>query len=563
MTGSDFLQIGLLFAMILLLAVPYGRFMAKVYSDEDHILKTPLHWLETLTFKACGINPMQEMGWRDYVTALLLFNAFGFIALLGIQLFQNVLPLNTESLPAVPGWLAINTAVSFVTNTNWQAYSGEAVMSQLTQMFGLGVQNFLSAATGMAVAVCFARGLSQTSSKSVGNFWTDCVRSIIYILLPLSLLLAILLASQGVVQNFSSYIHYKTIEGLDQILPMGPAASQIAIKQLGSNGGGYFGVNSAHPFENPTALSNFLELFAILFIPVAMPIAFGYLVGSKKHGIALLISMTLLFGTGLALSFYSESVANHSLALLHSTEGQELRFGSLMSTLWTVATSATSNGSVNAMISSLTPLTGGLAMLNIMLGEVVFGGVGSGLYGIALFVVVTVFIAGLMVGRTPEYLGKKIEAQEIQLAMIAILVPSILILSGSAIACISESGMSSVLNKGPHGLSEILYAFSSAAGNNGSAFAGLNANTTFYNSLLALAMFVGRFAVIVPALAIAGRLAAKKKTPPSSGTFPVDSVLFVTLLVSTIAIVGALTFLPALSLGPIVEQFLMTAGRTF
>lgn len=562
MEAFEYTQIAALAGTLLLLAVPLGHYMAQVYSDESPLLK-PLKLLETAIYKLCGANPSADMTWKDYAWALLIFNFLGFIALLVLQFSQHMLPLNPEHFPSVPGWLAVNTAISFVTNTDWQAYSGESTMSLLTQMVGLGVQNFLSAATGMAVAVALARGISRKSVGSIGNFWVDLTRSILYILLPLSVILAVVLVSQGVIQNFSHHIVAHTLSGTEQILPMGPAASQVAIKQLGTNGGGFFGANSAHPFENPTPLSNGLQILAILLIPCATPFMFGRLIGNKRHGRALFAAMTILFAAFLAVGLWSESLPNKAVGPASFMEGKEVRFGSVGSVLWSIATTATSNGSVNAMQSSLSALTGGTSLLNIMLGEVVYGGVGCGLYGIVMFAILTVFIAGLMVGRTPEYLGKKIEAREIKYAVIAVVVPSILILTGSAIAATTQMGLSSLLSKGPHGLTEILYAFSSAAANNGSAFGGLNANTTFYNAALALCMVVGRFLIIIPVLGIAGSLGSKKITPPSPGTFPVDGSLFVWLLIAVILIVGALTFFPALCLGPIVEHLLMGLGKTF
>ncbi len=563
MENTEYVQLVALMATLLVLGPPIGRYMASVYEGKPHFLSRPLGRLESLSYRLLGINSAAEMTWQHYCASLLIFNLFGVIALFLLQICQSMLPLNPAGLPSVPGWLALNTAVSFVTNTNWQSYSGEVAMSQLTQMLGLAAQNFISAATGMSVAVALARGISRKSAPTIGSFWTDLTRSIVYILLPLSMILALLLISQGVVQNFSPNLVVKTLEGSEQILPMGPAASQIAIKQLGSNGGGFFGVNSAHPFENPTPISNFLQILAILLIPFATPIMFGRLIGNKKHGLAILAAMLVLFGVILAVGLWSEVSSNPAIGNISAMEGKEVRFGVLSSALWTVATTATSNGSVNAMISSMSPLTGGVALLNMLLGEVVFGGVGSGLYGIVMFAILTVFIAGLMVGRTPEYLGKKIEARQIKFAVIAIIAPSAVILTGAAIAVTTKAGLSSILSSGPHGLSEILYAFGSTVGNNGSAFSGLNTNTTFYNIALVICMLLGRFLIIVPVLGIAGSLAAKKITPPSPGTFPVEGGLFVALLIGVILIVGALTYFPVLSLGPIAEHLLMLSGRTF
>jgi len=564
MSSHGLIEVLAFLVVVAAAAGPLGSFIGRVLGGEAHPMKRLLAPLERGIYRVAGVSSPDEMNWRRYGAALLIFNAIGIVFLFTLQRLQGHLPLNPADLPAVPSWLAFNTAVSFVTNTNWQAYSGEATMSYLTQMAGLGVQNFLSAATGIAVMAALARGLARRSATGLGNFWVDLTRTTIYVLLPLSFVVALVLISQGVIQNFSHYVSLATLDGgAAQHLPMGPTASQVAIKQLGSNGGGFFGVNSAHPFENPTPFSNFMEMLALLLIPASLPLAFGRLIGDRRHGLAIFAVMMMLFLTSLGLSLWSEYGANPALGGIAQLEGKEVRFGIESSVLWSIATTASSNGSVNAMVSSLSPLAGGLAMLNIMLGEVVFGGVGSGVYGITLFEILAVFIAGLMVGRTPEYLGKKIEAREIRLAVVGVLAPSIAILVFSAAACIFPAGLASLANKGPHGLSEILYAFSSAAGNNGSAFAGLNANTPFYNGLLALAMLIGRFAVIVPVLAIAGSLAAKKRVPASPGTFPTDGGLFIVLLIATVIIVGALTFVPALSLGPIVEHLLMLAGRSF
>jgi potassium-transporting ATPase potassium-binding subunit len=507
------------------------------------------------------VGSQEPMNWKTYARSVLAFNVLGIIFLFLVLLGQAFLPLNPQNLPGLSVDLALNTSISFVTNTNWQAYSGESTLSYFSQMVGLGTQNFVSAATGIAVMAALARAIRQNEGQHLGNFWSDLTRVTVFVLMPLSLLLAVLLLSQGVVQNFSGYVDATTLEGAKQSLPMGPAASQIAIKQLGSNGGGFFGVNSAHPFENPTALSNLLQVLAIVLIPMACPLVFGNLAGSKKHGWSLFgVMLALLLGV-LVFSYWSESQGNPLLSGLPFLEGKEMRFGTGQSVLWSVFTSATSNGSVNAMHSSLSPLSGGLAMLNIMLGEVVFGGVGSGVYGMFLFSVLTVFIAGLMVGRSPEFLGKKIEAGEIKLAVVGVLLPSVFILGFSALSCLIPAGLSALSHQGPHGLSEILYAFSSAAGNNGSALGGLSVNTPYYNYLLAIAIFMGRFGVILPVLALAGLLVSKKTIPETSGTFPVSGPLFSFLLASVLLIVGALTFLPALALGPIVEHLLMVTQK--
>ncbi len=561
METLDFVQVAFFLVVLVLLSKPLGVYIAKVLAGDFSQL-TPLSKLEEFLLQISGAS-REEMSWREYAFAVCSLSFVGFIVLLLMMLFQFYLPLNSERFSALPFWLALNTAISFMTNTNWQAYSGENTLSYFTQMVGLGAHNFISAATGIAIVAALARGLTRTLNPSLGNFWIDLLRITLYVLFPLSVIWAIALMSQGVLQNFSSYITAKTLEGAQQILPMGPVASQVAIKQLGSNGGGFFGVNSAHPFENPTALSNFIEMLAILLIPASLPFAFGRLVGNRKHGFVLFLSMMLLFLIGLILAFKAEFAGNPALNNLAYMEGKEFRFGITNSVLWAMATTVTSNGSVNAMMSSLSPLTGGLALLNMMLGEIVFGGVGSGLYGMVLFALLTVFIAGLMVGRTPEYLGKKIEANEIKLAVIGILIPGVLILSFSALASLTQMGLSSLSHKGPHGLTEILYAFTSTAQNNGSAFGGLNANTNFYNIITAIAMIFGRFMVIIPVLGIAGLLAAKKYTPPSSGSFPTDGGSFILLLCCTLLIVGALTYFPALCLGPIMEHVLVMSGRFF
>jgi len=542
--------------------------MAKVLQGERTILTPLLRPLERGIYWLAGVDTRVEMTWRHYALAMLAFNVLGFLVLLLLQRLQAILPLNPAQLPAV-GWLsAFNTATSFMTNTNWQGYGGETTMSYLTQMMGLSVQNFVSAATGMAVVVALARGLSRnsqarTEAKTLGNFWVDLVRCTLYILLPLSILLAVVLVSQGVIQNWSPYVEARTLAGETQLLPQGPAAAQIAIKQLGTNGGGFFNTNSAHPYENPTPLTNFLEMLALLLIPAALTYTYGSMVGSLRQGWVIFAAMLILLLAGFSVMVLAETQPNPLYGNVAMLEGKEVRFGVVNSVLWGAATTAASNGAVNAMHSSFSPLAGGIALLNMMLGEVIFGGVGAGLYGILIFVILTVFIAGLMVGRTPEYLGKKIEAREIKMATVAVLLPSASILLFSALAVVTEAGLSSRANGGPHGLSEILYAFSSAAGNNGSAFAGLNANTAFYNSLLGIAMWIGRFGVILPVLAIAGNMVGKKIAPPSPGTFPTDGPLFVGLLMAVILIVGALTFFPALSLGPIVEHLLLRAGQTF
>jgi K+-transporting ATPase ATPase A chain len=563
MTSLELMQIVVYFGVLVVCVPLLGGYMAKVFAGERTLLTPILRPIENLVYRLSGVDPTEEQDWKTYTLALLVFNLLGFATLFVLQLAQGSLPMNPAGLGSVEPFLAFNTATSFMTNTNWQAYGGETTMSYLTQMLGLNVQNFVSAATGIAVVIAMTRGLIRKSAATIGSFWADLVRCVLYVFLPLCIVLALILISQGVVQNFNDYVEATTLPGETQLIPQGPAASQIAIKQLGTNGGGFFNTNSAHPYENPTPLTNFLEMLSILLIPAALTYTYGVMVGDRRQGWVIFLAMLLLFTAGFTAMLISEYSANPVYGAAGVMEGKETRFGIANSILWGAATTAASNGSVNAMHSSFTPLAGGVALLNIMLGEVIFGGVGAGLYGMLIFVILTVFIAGLMVGRTPEYLGKKIEAREIKLAIIAILLPSACILLFSALASVTDTGLSSRTNVGPHGLSEILYAFSSGAGNNGSAFAGLNANTPFYNTLIGLAIWIGRFGVILPALAIAGSMVHKKVAPPSPGTFPTDSLLFAGLLIAVILIVGALTFFPALSLGPVVEQFLMNAGRTF
>lgn len=554
----------ILFIGILTAITPFlGRFMAQVFQGENTFLHRPLGWLERITYKVGGVDPKKDMGWKEYAWALMAFNLLGIAALFLIQLLQGSLPLNPQGFSGV-GWdSALNTAISFVTNTNWQGYSGEVTMSYLTQMTGLAVQNFVSAAVGIAVAIAITRGIARKSAQGIGNFWVDLTRATVYVLLPISTLIALFLVSQGVVQTFSPYLEALTLEGVKQMIPLGPAASQIAIKMLGTNGGGFFNSNASHPFENPTAFSNLIQMLAIFIIPAALTYTYGVMTNAKKHGWLIFGVMLTLFVGLTASSLYSEFSYNPVYGHAGVMEGKETRFGIFNSVFFSTVTTSASCGAVNAMHSSLTPISGGIAMFNMMLGEIIFGGVGAGFYGMMLFILLTIFLSGLMVGRTPEYLGKKIESREMMMVILAILAPCATILVGSAFSSVLPVGLSSLANKGPHGLSEILYAFSSAAGNNGSAFAGLNANTPYYNLMLGLAMFIGRFAVIVPILAVAGSLAQKKVSPPSSGTFEVDTPLFGVLLLGVILIVGALTFLPALSLGPIVEHILMLNGRSF
>ncbi len=560
---NEAFQLVIFMVLLIVLSPLLGKYMARVFMGEEHVMKPVFGWLEKIVYSAAGIKSEEEMNWKTYTFGLLLFNLFGFLFLYLLQIVQAYLPLNTENLPNVSWHLAFNTAMSFTTNTNWQSYGGENTLSYLVQMLGLTVQNFVSAATGIVVVLALIRGLTRKTTDALGNFWTDMTRSILYVLLPLAIILTIALVGQGVVQTFSDYAQATTLQGAGQVIPLGPAASQIAIKQLGTNGGGFFNANSAHPFENPTPLSNFLELFSIIIISASLVFTFGHYMKSKRQARAIFITMFILFAIGLAISLWSEYSHNNVLDVSGAMEGKETRFGVMNSVLWSVTTTATSNGSVNSMHDSLSPFSGLVAMFNIMLGEIIFGGVGSGLYGMIIFILLTVFIAGLMVGRTPEYLGKKVEGYEMKMTILAILAPGVVIKLFSAIACSVQPGLSSLTNAGPHGLSEILYAFSSAAGNNGSAFGGLNTNTVFYNLMMGFGMMIGRFGIIVPVMAIAGNMAKKKITPVSSGTFRTDNWLFVMLLISVILIVGGLTFFPALALGPIAEHLLMNLGITF
>ena len=561
MTASDFAYLALFLISLLAVTPLLGRWLASVIQGTPPRFLGFLRPVERALYRLGGIDSTTDMTWKRYAAALLWFNVLGGAAVLAFQLLQAHLPLNPAGFPAVPLGVAVNTAVSFMTNTNWQAYSGEASLSYLTQMAGLGVQNFLSAATGLAVLAALARGLSRKSAQGLGNFWADLVRTTLYVLLPLSLILAVVLVSQGVVMSFADYPTATTLEGAQQVIPVGPAASQIAIKQLGTNGGGFFSLNSAHPFENPTPLSNFLQALAILALPAGCVYAFGRLTGARRHAWVLFGVMTGFLVVLLGLSLWSEYASPGAARLM--MEGKELRFGVTPSLLWANVTTLASNGSVNAMHSSLSPLAGGIALFNMLLGEIIFGGIGSGLYGMVMLVVLTVFLAGLMVGRTPEYLGKKIEAFEVKMAAIAVLVPCLAVLVGCAASFATEAGRAAVGNGGPHALTEILYAWGSMTNNNGSAFGSLTATGNLYTYGGSLVMLIGRFAVILPVLALAGSLAAKKTTPPSEGTFPTDNGLFATLLIGVILIVTALTYFPALTLGPVLEHLLLTAGRTF
>jgi K+-transporting ATPase ATPase A chain len=577
MTPNGYLQIGLYLAALLLLAWPLGLYMARVYAGDLPVYVRWLRPLENGLYRLAGIKPEESMPWLRYALAFLIFNLLGLLVVYALQRLQLWLPLNPQALGNVTPDSAFNTAVSFASNTNWQGYGGETTMSYLTQMLGLNVQNFVSAAGGMAVLVAVVRGFTQREADGIGNFWVDLTRSTLYILLPLSLILAVALVSQGVVQTFAPSHTVELVQPLQtatgietkQTIAVGPAASQVAIKQLGTNGGGFFNINSAHPLENPTPLSNWLEMLAILLIPAALCITFGKLVGDTRQGVAILAAMTIvLVGLG-AVCVGAEQAGNplfdrlglatqaSDLSAGGNMEGKEARFGIVNSAIWATATTAASNGSVNAMHDSFTPLGGMVPMWLMQLGEVIFGGVGSGLYGMLMFAIVAVFVAGLMIGRTPEYLGKKIEAYEVKMAAVAILVPPLVVLLGAAIAVVVAPGVAGIANPGAHGFSEILYAFSSAGNNNGSAFGGLSANTPFYNGMLAFAMLFARYWLVVAVLAIAGALAAKKIVPTSAGTLPTHTPLFVLLLIGSVIVVGALTFLPALALGPVVEQLQM------
>lgn len=563
MSPFDWIQLGAFIALLLFAASFMGQYMAFIFSDQKTRPIPFLSWLEVQTYRVCRINPYEEMNWKRYAKTLLVFNLLCFLVIFAVQILQKWLPLNPQSFPS-PAWdLAFNTASSFTTNTNLQGYAGETTLSYFTQMAGLTVQNFLSAAVGNTVLIALIRGIQRKNEEGIGNFWNDLVKTIIYILLPLSIVMAILLISQGVVQSFDPYLQISTLEGGKQTIPFGPAASQVAIKQIGTNGGGFFNTNSAHPFENPTPFSNLLEVFAIMLIPAATTVAYGLLIGSKKKGWVFFLVILTVWLLGALIALYSEYQKNPILEDYPLLEGKETRFGVFNSVLWSISTTATSNGSTNAMLDSLSPLAGGLALFNILLEEIVFGGVGVGMCGMLMFTFLTVFLCGLMVGRTPEYQGKKIEKREIQWVMLSILTPSCLILIGSSIALALPGTLSSMTNQGPHGITEVLYSFSSASGNNGSTFAGLNTNTIFFNLVLGLIMILARLSILIPSLAIAGSLVRKRVSPSSMGTFATDTFLFGVLLLFVIIIMAALTFFPALCLGPIVEHYLMLQGRSF
>jgi len=601
MTANGIFQLTLYVVVLLLLAKPLGAFMARVYEGRPCGLDGALGWLERLIYKVAGVRPQEEMGWKTYAATMLLFNLAGLLGVYLLQRVQGILPLNPAGLGAVSPDSSFNTAVSFATNTNWQGYGGESTMSYLTQMLGLTVQNFVSAATGMAVLVALIRGFARRSAQTIGNFWVDLTRTTLYILLPLSFVLALVLVSQGVVQTFKPYATVAVVQPseydepvvdkdgkpvldakgqpttkksklTEQVIAVGPAASQIAIKQLGTNGGGFFNVNSAHPFENATPLSNFLEILSILLIPAALCYTFGVMVRDTRQGWAVLAAMTVIFVVMLSVCYVAEQQGavfvkqgvDHTASALQSggnMEGKEVRFGIANSALWATATTVASNGSVNSMHDSFTPIGGLVPLWMIQLGEVVYGGVGSGLYGMLIFAIIAVFVAGLMVGRTPEYLGKKIESYEMKMSSLVILIVPAIVLIGTSIGVVTAAGKAGIANPGIHGFSEILYAFSSASNNNGSAFAGLSANTPFYNTALGMVMLIGRFWLAVPVLAIAGALARKKIVPAGAGTLPTHTPLFVGLLIGVVILVGALTYVPALALGPVVEHLYLIAAK--
>jgi potassium-transporting ATPase potassium-binding subunit len=582
MTLNALIQCVLYLAVLVALGIPLGAYMARVYEGRSVVGNRVFGPLERLVYRLAHVPPDEDMSWQRYAGSVLVFNLLGALAVYALQRVQSVLPMNPEGLPAVSPPVAFNTAVSFATNTNWQVYGGETTLSYLSQMTALTVQNFASAATGMAVLVALIRGFVRRNADGIGSFWVDLTRSTLHILLPLSVVLALLLVSQGVVQTFGPYAEATLLDPVatsdttaasTQTIAVGPAASQIAIKQLGTNGGGFFNVNSAHPFENPTPLSNLFEMLAILLIPAALCFTFGAMVKDRRQGWAVLAAMLLIFVPLLFMAVSAEQAGNPALAPMGvdaaagplqaggNMEGKEVRFGIANSALWATATTAASNGSVNAMHDSFTPLGGLVPMWLMQLGEIVFGGVGSGLYGLLMFAIIAVFIAGLMVGRTPEYLGKKIEAFEMKMASLAVLLPLAAVLVGTAAACMAPETARAILNPGAHGFSEILYAFSSSSNNNGSAFAGLTASGLFYATAQGITMLIGRFWVIIPVLAAAGSLARKKYVPPSAGTLPTHTPLFVMLLVGVIIVIGALTFFPALSLGPIVEHLQLAGAR--
>jgi len=569
MTFNGWIQIALFGAIVVALTKPFGGFMTRVFAGERTWLTPALRPVERGFYRLAGVDDQAEQHWAVYAVSMLLFNLAGFLFLYSLQRLQGLLPLNPQGLPGVPPDLAFNTAVSFVTNTNWQSYGGESTMSYLTQMLGLAVQNFVSAATGIALAIALIRGFARRSMQGIGNFWVDLTRGTLYILLPVSFVAALFLVWQGMPQNLGAYVEATTVEGARQTIAQGPVASQIAIKMLGTNGGGFFNANAAHPYENPTALSNLVQMVLIFAIGAGLTNLFGRMVGDQRQGWAVFAAMGVLFLAGVTIAYWAEAAGNPAFAALGvdaaggNMEGKEVRFGIANSALFATVTTAASCGAVNSMHDSFMPLGGMVPLVNMLLGEVVIGGVGAGLYGMLLMAIIAVFIAGLMVGRTPEYVGKKIEAREVKMTMLAILILSLSILGFTAIASVTPAGLAGLLNAGPHGFTEMLYAYTSGTGNNGSAFGGLTANSLFYNPTLGLAMLIGRFAMIVPMLAVAGALAAKTQVPPSAGTFPTHTGLFVGLLIGVVVIVGGLTYFPAVSLGPVVEHLAMQAGMLF
>jgi potassium-transporting ATPase potassium-binding subunit len=567
MTLNGWIQIAVYFVVLTALVVPLGRFMARVFEGERTFLTPVMRPVEIGLYRVAGVDETREQHWITYAVAMLLFNAAGFLLVYALQRFQAMLPLNPADMSAVAPDLSFNTAVSFTSNTNWQNYGGESTMSYLTQMAALTTQNFVSAATGIALLIALIRAFARTSMQTVGNFWVDLTRSTLYVLLPLAIIGALILVWQGVPQNIGPYVDATTLEGAKQTISQGPAASQIAIKQLGTNGGGFWNANSSVPYENPTPLSNFVEMLYILLIAAALTHTFGRMVRDERQGWALYAAMSVIFLAGVLICYWAEGSGNPQFAALGldpgNMEGKEVRFGLANSSLWATATTAASNGSVNSMHDSYTPLGGMIPLVMIQLGELIYGGVGSGLYGMLLMVIIAMFVAGLMVGRTPEYLGKKIEAKEVKMAMLALLILPLSMLGWTAVSVLLPFGLSSMQDSGPHGFSEVLYLYTSQTGNNGSAFAGFTGNTLWYNTTGGVAMLVGRYFVIVPMMAVAGSLVVKKKAPPSAGTFPTHGALFVGLLVGVIIIIGGLTFFPALALGPIVEHLAMQAKMLF
>ena len=575
MTANGLLQIALFCVVIIALTKPLGAYMTRLFAGEAIFLSPVLRPVERVIYRLCGINPREDQHWSVYAIAMLVFNGAGFALLYGLLRLQDLLPLNPQGFGAVPADLSLNTAISFVTNTNWQNYAGETTMSYLTQMLGLTVQNFLSAATGIALAVALIRGFARRSASGIGNFWVDLTRCTLYILLPLSFVIALFLVAQGMPQNLNAYVDATTLEGAHQTIAQGPVASQVAIKMLGTNGGGFFNANAAHPYENPNALSNFVQMVAIFALGAGLTNVFGRMVGDQRQGWAIFSAMGVLFLLGVGICYWAEGQGNPALIALNvdqsagplqsggNMEGKEVRFGIANSALFATVTTAASCGAVNAMHDSFTALGGMIPLINMLLGEVIIGGVGAGLYGMLLFCIMAVFIAGLMVGRTPEYVGKKIEAREVKMTVLAILCIPLVVLGFTALATVLPDALKSVQDGGPHGFSEILYLYTSSAANNGSAFGGFTGNTPFYNVTGAIAMFIGRFFVILPMLAIAGSLAAKKVAPASAGTFPTHGFLFIALLVGVVLIVGGLTYFPALALGPVVEHLMMQAGQLF